>query len=198
MPSERPKRFKNTFFWAIGPWECDHEKRPSKMGQLCGSWCKQPLRGCGLRKTLGYKPCNVLDWNLQCPSNTIWPFKIYFSQNNPSKCNPELKMRTSLEVLDTICPSSTIHTKIDESNFICPWKWRLKSWESLPLLPHYHLCPWTCNFLDSHPMPLSSGSAVCFISITTHLNTKKYIGSLCFGCHSDTPNMWLLIRFTSH
>ena len=25
------------------------------------------------------------------PSNTIWPFKIYLSQNNPSKCNPRLK-----------------------------------------------------------------------------------------------------------
>ena len=36
-------------------------------------------------------------------SNTIWPFKIYLSQNNPSKRNPILKMKTSLEVLNIIC-----------------------------------------------------------------------------------------------
>ena len=30
---------------------------------------------------------------------------LYVSQNNPSKCNPKLKMKTSLEVLDIICPS---------------------------------------------------------------------------------------------
>ena len=34
---------------------------------------------------------SVHDWSLQCPSNAIWPFKIYHSQNNPSKCSPELK-----------------------------------------------------------------------------------------------------------
>jgi hypothetical protein len=28
----------------------------------------------------------------------------YTSQNNPSKCNPKVKMKTSLEVLNTICP----------------------------------------------------------------------------------------------
>ena len=31
------------------------------------------------------------DWSLQCPSNAVWPFKIYFSQNNPSKPNPNLQ-----------------------------------------------------------------------------------------------------------
>ena len=35
----------------------------------------------------------------------IWPSKIYLSHNNPSYCNPELKMKTSsLEFLDIICP----------------------------------------------------------------------------------------------
>jgi len=29
---------------------------------------------------------SVQDWSLQCPSNAIWPFKIYLSPNNPSKC----------------------------------------------------------------------------------------------------------------
>ena len=33
-----------------------------------------------------------------------WSFKIHLSQNNPSKCNPRLKMKTSLEVLNIICP----------------------------------------------------------------------------------------------
>ena len=32
------------------------------------------------------------------------PSKIYLSQNNPSKCNPKLKMKTSLEVLNIIYP----------------------------------------------------------------------------------------------
>ena len=31
----------------------------------------------------------------KCPSNVIWSFKIYFSQKNPPKCNPKLKMKTS-------------------------------------------------------------------------------------------------------
>jgi hypothetical protein len=38
------------------------------------------------------------------PSNAIWPFKIYLSQNNPSKCNPKLKMKTSLDVLKNFTP----------------------------------------------------------------------------------------------
>ena len=43
---------------------------------------------------------------------------------------------------------------------------RHESQESLPLLPCYHLHPWTCNFLDFW-MLLASGSPICFISITT-------------------------------
>jgi hypothetical protein len=34
----------------------------------------------------------------------IWSFKIYLSQNNPSKRNPKLNMKMSLEVLNIICP----------------------------------------------------------------------------------------------
>ena len=48
---------------------------------------------------------SVQDWSLQCPSNSIWPIKIYLSQNSPAKCNPKLKMKTSFEVLNIICPS---------------------------------------------------------------------------------------------
>ena len=55
---------------------------------------------------------NVQDWSLRCPSNAIWPFKTYLSQNNPSTCNPKSKMMTSLEVPDIICPSSTVHMKL--------------------------------------------------------------------------------------
>ena len=47
---------------------------------------------------------NAQDRSLQCPSNAISPIKIYLSQNNPSKRNPILNMKTSLEVLNTICP----------------------------------------------------------------------------------------------
>ena len=39
-------------------------------------------------ETLG---SNVQNRSLQCPSNAIWPFKIFPSQNNPSKRNPKLK-----------------------------------------------------------------------------------------------------------
>jgi hypothetical protein len=45
---------------------------------------------------------SVQDWSLQCPSNVMWPFKIYLSQIGPSKHSPELKMKTSLEVLNVI------------------------------------------------------------------------------------------------
>jgi hypothetical protein len=51
---------------------------------------------------------NVQDWGLQCPSSMIWLFKIYLSQNNPSKCNPQSKMKTSLEVL-TWSPQYNLH-----------------------------------------------------------------------------------------
>jgi hypothetical protein len=34
---------------------------------------------------------NVQDWNLQCPSNSIWPFKIYLIQNSLLKRNPQLE-----------------------------------------------------------------------------------------------------------
>jgi hypothetical protein len=53
----------------------------------------------------------VQDWSLQCPSNAIWTFKIYLSQNNPSKRNPKLKMKMSLEVLNIITQTSN-------------WNWR--------------------------------------------------------------------------
>ena len=46
---------------------------------------------------------SVQDWSFKCPSNVIWPFKICLFQNNPSKRNPELKMKTSLEVLNILC-----------------------------------------------------------------------------------------------
>ena len=52
---------------------------------------------------------------LQCPSNVVWPFKIYLSQNNSLKHNLNLKMKTSLEVFNIICPLSIVHTKIDQS-----------------------------------------------------------------------------------
>ena len=31
------------------------------------------------------------DWSFQCPSNAVWAFRIYLSQNNPSKGNPKLQ-----------------------------------------------------------------------------------------------------------
>ena len=58
---------------------------------------------------------NVQDWSLQCPSNAIWSLKIYLSQNNPSKRNSKLKMKTSLEILNILCPSSIVYMKIDQS-----------------------------------------------------------------------------------
>ena len=55
--------------------------------------------------TLGYGSLAVLKiGSLRCPSNAISAFKIYLSQNNPSKRNPKLKMNTSLEVLNIIYP----------------------------------------------------------------------------------------------
>ena len=45
---------------------------------------------------------SVQDWSLQCPSHASSPFKIHLSQNNSSKRNPKLKMKTSLEVLNII------------------------------------------------------------------------------------------------
>ena len=42
-------------------------------------------------KRRGRFRASVQDWSLQCPSNAIWAFKIYLSQNNPSKRNPKLR-----------------------------------------------------------------------------------------------------------
>ena len=39
------------------------------------------------------------DWSLQCPSNAFWPFKIHLSKHNP-----KLKIKTSHEVFNIICP----------------------------------------------------------------------------------------------
>ena len=45
---------------------------------------------------------NVQDWSL---SNATWPFRMYLSQNNPSKCKvPKLEMKISLKVLNIIYP----------------------------------------------------------------------------------------------
>jgi hypothetical protein len=54
---------------------------------------------------------HVQGWSLQCPSNMNWSFKIYLSQNNPSKRNPISKMKTSLEVLNIICPPWEPHKR---------------------------------------------------------------------------------------
>jgi hypothetical protein len=52
----------------------------------------------------------VQDRSLQCRSNAIWAFKTYLSQNNPSKRNLKLTMKkTSLEVLNIICPPQEPH-----------------------------------------------------------------------------------------
>ena len=108
-------------------------------------------------------------------------------------------MKMSFEVLNIIClPSLFIRKLISQISFVAGEEQRLENWESLPLLPCYHLRPWTCSLLDSLWMSLSSKSAICFIFITTHLNTEKYVRSICFGCHSDTPYRWLPIQSTSH
>ena len=57
------------------------------------------------------------------PDQCSMPFKrdlalqinIHPSQNSPPKCNPKLKMKMSLEVLNIICTSSIVHT---EKNWI--------------------------------------------------------------------------------
>jgi hypothetical protein len=69
---------------------------------------------------------SVQDWSLQCPSNAIWLFNINLFQKNPSKCNPELEMKMSLEVPNIDCPSSTVHTKIDQSILTASYRWLLK------------------------------------------------------------------------
>ena len=60
---------------------------------------------------------SVQDRSLQCPSNTIWPFKIYhLSQNNPSKRMPTLNTKMSLGVLNILCPpqeSTTVGHEVE-------------------------------------------------------------------------------------
>ena len=34
---------------------------------------------------------SVQDWSLQCPSSTIWPFKIHLSQTQPFKMQPQIE-----------------------------------------------------------------------------------------------------------
>ena len=80
------------------------------------------------------------DRSLQCPSNAIWPFKIYLSQNNPSKRNPKLEMKTSFEVLKIIClpqePTSIRHFNHQKWNqmvdflFFTLYYWKQVSYNS--------------------------------------------------------------------
>ena len=53
--------------------------------------------GCGWQAMFKIEAFNALQMR-------FGPFKIYLSQNNPSGHNPKLKMKTSLEVLNIICP----------------------------------------------------------------------------------------------
>ena len=60
------------------------------------------------------------------------------------KRNAKLKLEMSLEVLNIICMSNTLHTKNDESNFIRPW--RVKIQESRSSLFNTHLAyPWSIH-----------------------------------------------------
>ena len=69
------------------------------------SWSTQNVGPCDANVCGGSETSpSVQSWSLQCPSNMIWPFKIYLSPNNPLKCNPKLEMKMSLEVLTMICP----------------------------------------------------------------------------------------------
>ena len=89
--------------------------RPSRLVRwskpTCGLWVPNPsaLDGRPIPKGTPHRarwlgPTNVQDWSFQCPSNTIWAFKIYLSQNKPSNHNPKLKRKTSLDVLNIPCP----------------------------------------------------------------------------------------------
>ena len=62
---------------------CDYSNPPTSLSLVSECWVQEDC---------------VQDRSLQCPSNVFWPFNICLSQNNPSKCNPGLKMKTSLEV----------------------------------------------------------------------------------------------------
>ena len=52
-------------------------------------------------------------------------------------------------------------------------RWKCYKKERLLYKMPYDYCPEPCNFLGSPRMPLSFGSTICFISITTHLNIEK-------------------------
>ena len=56
----------------------------------------------------------VRDWSLHCPSNTIWPFKIYLSQNNPSK---RQKWKTSFDLLNIICPPQELTSVVGHCHY---------------------------------------------------------------------------------
>ena len=92
-----------------------HSDEPSYLIRTIKSACGNLLRA---SKTWFIKAHIVQDWSFQCPSNAIRTFKIYLSQNNPSKCNPKVKMKASLEVITIICmsqePISVGHLSLQE------------------------------------------------------------------------------------
>ena len=110
--------------------------------------------GCArLANNVGYRcmikiSASVQDWSLQCPSNAIWPFKIYLCQNNSSKCNPKLKMKTSLEVILHIvletCTIQFIH-KFNTRSIFLDWRLgfelalQLKGWNLRALQNETHM-----------------------------------------------------------
>ena len=90
----------------------------------------QVLYSCLMIRYLWEGWCQCFKSSLQCLSNTIWPFKIYCIQNNPSKCNPKLKMKTSLEVLDVICRQALFIKNWFHGNviFVCEHWGMHKAW----------------------------------------------------------------------
>ena len=108
---------------------------------------------------------DVQDWSLQCPSNAIWPFKIYLSQNNPSKCNPKLKMETSPEVFNTICTpqelTSLRHCHLQEME--------LDGWFLL-----LHIVLETCTMLFMHKFNMSFVIHFCILGFEATLQLKGW------------------------
>ena len=112
--------------------------------------------------------------SLQCPSSTIWPFKIYLSQNSPSKRNPNLKMNTSLEVLNMICPPQ-------EPTSIGLQEMELDGWFLI-----LHIVLETCNHKFMHKFNMIFVFHFYVLGLTSWIWTSPSTKELKF----ESPSKW--------
>ena len=119
-------------------------------------------------------PAVFQDWSLQCPSNVIWPFKIYasFSTTTLQNATPSWNMKTSLESPWYNLPT----TRIDMRRALSLQEVELHDWLALDFFSH---CTATHILVhDSCPslLAMSIGHRLC---VNFYVSRVNFLTTLC-------------------